>query len=130
MTLGVFVQEEAGKEKDTINFKYKASPDKHGVIDGRVLAAKLIDDAFSLLVPYAKGCRECSISLFTGVGNRVILNLVRQTNLNGRMCSYFGKDDHESKRFFELHRDESQSVTDELVEAGITARSAGAAHEH
>jgi hypothetical protein len=124
------MEDDAEKEKDTINLKYEASPDKHGVIDGRVLAAKLIEDAFILLVPYAKGCRECSISLFTGIGNRMILNLVKQTNLNGRICSYFGKDDHESKRFFELHRDESQAVTDELLEAGVSARSAGARHEH
>ena len=124
------MEDDAEKERDTIKFKYDASPDKHGVIDGRVLAAKLIEDAFCLLVPYAKGCRACSISLFTGVGNRVIYDLVEKKILNGRICSYFGKDNHESKGLFELHRDESQAVTDELLEAGVSARSAEARHEH
>ena len=33
-------------EKDYIEFRYEAALDRHGVIDGRPLAAKLIDDAF------------------------------------------------------------------------------------
>jgi hypothetical protein len=56
--------------------------------------------------------------------------LVEQKTLNGRICSYFGDTEYDSKRLFEVHRDESQSVTDELLEAGVSARSAGARHDH
>src|SRR5215468_10310112 len=72
-------------------FRYEASPDRHGVIDGRELAAKLMEDAFSLLVPYAKNCRACAISLFTGLGDRVIFELLNERRVKELICSYSGE---------------------------------------
>jgi hypothetical protein len=116
-------------EDDTITFEYPGALDEFGVIDGRELAKRLIDDAFSLLVPYAKGCRECSISLFTGFANPVILGAVQEEILKGRVCSYKGDTKEENTKFFEAHRDKTQAVTDAALDAGVEAR-AGAVREH
>jgi len=68
--------------------------------------------------------------LFTGVGNRVIYGLVKEEILNGRLCSYNGATEEEDIKLFEKHRDDTQAVTNEILELGMDAREAAARHHH
>jgi hypothetical protein len=60
----------------------------------------------------------------------VIYRLVNDPVLQGRVCSYKGQTEEPKKQFFEAHRDGTQGRTDELLEAGVSAREAAARHEH
>ena len=117
-------------DEEQIVFRYEAQPDKHGVIDGRELAAKLMEDAFSLLVPYAKGCGACAISLFTGIGDRVIFELLNERRVKELICSYNGETEEEKIKFFEAHRDATEDVTDEILKVGMAVREAAGQHHH
>ena len=109
-------------DKGVITFDYEATPDEDGVIDGRKLALELMRDAFSLLVPYAKGCRRCVVSLFIGVGNHAIAGELAERPLLGRMCSTKGETEEERTANFNLHREKNKPDTLELLAEGEYTR--------
>jgi hypothetical protein len=63
-------------------------------------------------------------------GKQGHLSTGERDRIAGRICAYKGDREEEKTAFFEAHRDATQDVTNELLEAGASAREAGARHKH
>jgi len=102
-----------------IELNYDIEPDKNRVIDGRILAAKLIDDAYSLLIPYAAGCPQCTDELFTAISNIVLEQRVVEQDEEAFLESgrYFCAADtkEEQDTLFEKHRIDTVQMTSDFI---------------
>jgi hypothetical protein len=55
-----------------IELGYDSKPDEYGIHDGRDLARQLIADAYKLLIPYGRGCSDCTDHLFSAVARQAM----------------------------------------------------------
>ena len=73
-----------------ITIVQRAEPDEFGICDGRDLARVLIAHAFSLIVPYARGCPDCANMLFCAIANETMAELHEEAQEEGGLlCALF-----------------------------------------
>lgn len=61
-----------------LELSYDIEPDQWDVFDGKALAARMIADAWQLLLPYTDNCAGCADQLFSYIANHELETLHRE----------------------------------------------------
>jgi len=94
--------------------KLSAEDDGDGVLGGRDAAEMLIDNATSLLVPYAGECPGCTEDLFCAIAEKVLAHHHAQPRtIDGGLGT--GRFIALDKDAFDLHIKATQTRTDALL---------------
>ncbi len=87
------------------------------------MAKQLINDAYKLLVPYAKACPACSDHLFTAVVDEVLNDIhgeAEEKDSLSALALYLIESGEEKKRAMEKHLERHQARTVQLLKMGRT----------